>query len=1555
MRKLQGLWVTLLLLSAWAGAPGAETVPAVDGEKAQAAAATESVLYFPDFVDGGGWSVQLVLNNVDPNRSAPVEVEVYGQQGRMVPRFFGSGNRFEIPAQGSRVLRSPGGRSVRRGWIKVEADSAPVHGLLTYRHAESGIEVGVRPVPLNDHFALYVEESSDIGTGLAIFKPDAATGIEFQLRNEAGLDPLGRVLTQRNFQQRANVLPEWFAGAGTGFLENFRGLLFLRSADGSGFAPMGLRGGKRKGSLSAVPLIPISGDGGDNRPPNPFQPDDAPAGGETLYFPDFVDGGGWSVQLVLNNIDLTRSAPVEVEVYDQQGRPVPAFFDFGNRFEIPAGGSRVLRSPGGRSVQRGWIEVETDSASVHGLLTYRHAESGIEVGVEAVPLSDHFALYVEESRDIGTGLAIFKPDAASEIEFQFRDEAGLDPLGEVVTQGNFQQRAHVLPDWFAGVDTGFLEDFRGLLFLRVADSSGFAPMGLRGGKRQGSLSAVPVIPILGEGGGKIYWTDDGIGNIQRANLDGTGVQTLVTGLSNPRGLDLNISSSKMYWTAYDRGGKIQRANLDGTGVEDLVTGLSSVEALVLDTVTGKIYWTDRGRDKIQRANLDGSAVDDFVTGIPEPVGLALDPGAGKIYWSDLGTDKIQRANLDGSGVEDLITTGLVAPFGLAIDLGVSKIYWADWGASKIGRANLNGTGVEDLVTGVNTPYALGVGDEKIYWTQSHGGKIQRANLDGTQVEDLVTGLGGPLGLALDLGDRDPGGGSPPPDLVVVSPSVSDDTLTAGQSFELRVTVRNQGAGRAVAATLRYYRSNNPTISLRDTPVGTDAISALAASGAIAESIRLTAPSSTGTYYYGACVDSVSGEGLTGNNCSAGVQVTVNAGGSTASTPKIYWTDTEPGKIQLANLDGSGVQDLVTGLRAPRGLALDEIGGKIYWADSRDGKIQRANLDGSGVQDLVTGLDTPGWIALDPGGGKIYWTDWRRDKIQRANLDGSGVQDLITGLNRPRDVDLDPGGGKIYWAESWGRQIQRANLDGSGVEGLITGLDDPFGLALDVGAGKIYWSDWATPKIQRANLDGSGVEDLITGLNSPRGVTLDPGAGKIYWTDVGEDKIQRANLDGTGVEDLVTGLNGPVGIALDQGGGKAAADVVRFLGENPRIAAAMLWLGADNQLKPYAEWPQGLKDKLALAVDQLLVSGTTGLPEVMANQAADFLGDDDLVKTILSIEDAEDLYVANVAQSLILEMTGTLRWSLADLSEHELELLLSSKVYGAQDGPWIVQQSGFYLHYGSFAAVTGYHVDTKGILPAPPELIRDFMAAEDLVGDSRYETIIRTINWARYHLTHYSGGRSAKNFENHWDYRGAPPLARILAGTTHKEGGSSRYFTAGCHGTNWFLIHLLRAVNIPVQYVYWSGHAIPSFPSEALYLSHGDDPYVTTGQYSPPFPEPYPTSEVPISEATYREWFSTSNSREENRNNVGRRTTELAVEHLPQTLLLARCRDRDQGLSNAESYVYSPGAFGIGRHWTVAELEAMRFWERMDAKIEQYGGCSMIPSPTRPHATQGGTP
>ena len=218
----------------------------------------------------------------------------------------------------------------------------------------------------------------------------------------------------------------------------------------------------------------------------------------TLYFPDYVDGGGWSVQLAISHIAPTEDAAVLVTAYDREGQPIPGFFDSEGTFGIPSLGTQILRSAGLGEIRRGWIEVQTDTASVSGLLTYRNARTGLEVSVEPVELGNHFALFVEESSGIGTGLAIFKPDPFSRIEFRIRDEDGINPLGEGFARvGNFNQVARTIPEWFDadGINTEFLRDFRGILLLRSEDGSLFAPIGIRFGKRGESLSSVPVIRV----------------------------------------------------------------------------------------------------------------------------------------------------------------------------------------------------------------------------------------------------------------------------------------------------------------------------------------------------------------------------------------------------------------------------------------------------------------------------------------------------------------------------------------------------------------------------------------------------------------------------------------------------------------------------------------------------------------------------------------------------------------------------------------------------------------------------------------------------------------------------------------------------------------------------------------------------------------------------------------------------------------------------------------------------------------------------------------------------
>ena len=122
-----------------------------------------------------------------------------------------------------------------------------------------------------------------------------------------------------------------------------------------------------------------------------------------------------------------------------------------------------------------------------------------------------------------------------------------------------------------------------------------------------------------------------------------------------------------------------------------------------------------------------------------------------------------------------------------------------------------------------------------------------------------------------------------PDLEVGPPSVSDSSPETGASFTLSATVSNTGDGASEATTLRYYRSTDATITTSDTELHTGPVNRLSPSGTSEATVDLTAPSTPGAYYYGACVDAVTNESDTTNNCSGSIQVTVLDRSSGAET------------------------------------------------------------------------------------------------------------------------------------------------------------------------------------------------------------------------------------------------------------------------------------------------------------------------------------------------------------------------------------------------------------------------------------------------------------------------------------------------------------------------------------------------------------------------------------------------------------------------------------------------------------------------------------------------
>ena len=121
-----------------------------------------------------------------------------------------------------------------------------------------------------------------------------------------------------------------------------------------------------------------------------------------------------------------------------------------------------------------------------------------------------------------------------------------------------------------------------------------------------------------------------------------------------------------------------------------------------------------------------------------------------------------------------------------------------------------------------------------------------------------------------------------PDLLVSSVRPAEVTLVAGGAADtVTFTILNGGDGAADSTTATIHASGDSTITTDDGLIGdTLAVPGLAASDSTAVTIALNAgaSASAGTVYVGMCVEPVSGETDTGNNCSSAIKVTIVSSG-----------------------------------------------------------------------------------------------------------------------------------------------------------------------------------------------------------------------------------------------------------------------------------------------------------------------------------------------------------------------------------------------------------------------------------------------------------------------------------------------------------------------------------------------------------------------------------------------------------------------------------------------------------------------------------------------------
>ena len=209
----------------------------------------------------------------------------------------------------------------------------------------------------------------------------------------------------------------------------------------------------------------------------------------------------------------------------------------------------------------------------------------------------------------------------------------------------------------------------------------------------------------------------------------------------------------------------------------------------------------------------------------------------------------------------------------------------------------------------------------------------------------------------------------------------------------------------------------------------------------------------------------------------------------ASNGKVYWTEqtgASSGTINSANLDGTSVTELTSILSVPMGIAVDVTGSKLYWTNAR-GRIQRANLNGSGIQNVVQDLSGPTDIVVS--NGFIYWTEGR-NSVRRVSISDQKItQDIAANLGTVGGLAV--GGGKLYWTEmtaEGGGTINSANADGTGATELASILATPMGIAVDTAGRKVYWTN-DRGRVQSAKLDGSGIKTVVDGLGSPGEIVI----------------------------------------------------------------------------------------------------------------------------------------------------------------------------------------------------------------------------------------------------------------------------------------------------------------------------------------------------------------------------------------------------------------------------------------------------------------------------------
>ncbi|MCV9385300.1 PKD domain-containing protein [Reichenbachiella ulvae] len=281
---------------------------------------------------------------------------------------------------------------------------------------------------------------------------------------------------------------------------------------------------------------------------------------------------------------------------------------------------------------------------------------------------------------------------------------------------------------------------------------------------------------------------------------------------------------------------------------------------------------------------------------------------------DYRVSMVASTGADLDAIEKVLTVR--DPNALQVD-----ILFMDAGTMAI--ENLNGTSFE--VDGFGTGLAYDETSETLYYTDADNGTLISSAVDGSAMTVVATGLDDPRDLALDIeagmayvADRGL--------QAILEVNLSDGTVST------LYDVASDGLGE-LPVGIDFYDGN-----IYVTCVEIDAEAVWKGNVDGSGITRILDYSGAG-YGYGIAVDSVN--------------------------KKIYFDNTDNSEILMANLDGTGVQQVIATSNRVYGLAVDNTNQKLYWTERNTGNVYMSDLDGSNRVTIGSGYTDPRGLVFIP--------------------------------------------------------------------------------------------------------------------------------------------------------------------------------------------------------------------------------------------------------------------------------------------------------------------------------------------------------------------------------------------------------------------------------------------------------------------------------------------------------------------------------------------------------------------------------------------------------------